>query len=71
MVNGAPLIIEDLDLSGLGLYLESQVDQNNLDDYELTGYLSLGRPLWQRKSDLGTKRFVYDMSELKKWPGIK
>lgn len=64
LINGAPLIIEDLDVSGLGLYLEKDPNVPD-DDYFDSGYLSLGRTLWQRKSEEGIKWHVYEDKEIR------
>lgn len=61
---GSALVVEDLDLSGMGLYLESQVDLKD-PDVVLSGYLSFGRPLYYKKSDEGKKRFTYEVKNLK------
>lgn len=64
LVDGAPLLVEDLDLSGIGFYLTKDPNVPD-DDYEFTNYTSLGRSLWQRKSDLGKKRFEFEDKEIK------
>lgn len=66
-INGSPLILEDLDLSNIGLYLEKDPTVPE-DDYFDSGYRSFGRILWKRKSDRGKKWHVYNSSELVKWP---
>lgn len=67
LVGGAPLVIEDLDLSGLGLYKDEQ--KANLggeeNDWFDSGYTSLGDRLWARKSDEGTKRITFKDTEIK------
>jgi hypothetical protein len=63
-MTGGPLIVEDLDLSGIGLYLEEQIDPEHKDDYVLTGTLSLGRPLYKRLSEEGVKWQVFNNKEI-------
>jgi hypothetical protein len=64
LVGGGPLIIEDLDLSQMGLYLDTQCDINDLDVFD-SGYTSLGRTLYKKKSEEGVKRRVFYDTELK------
>jgi hypothetical protein len=73
LVNGGPLIVEDLDLSGMGVYSQDQKDKLIAegapeDDFFLgdgwfTGY-------WQRKSDEGIKWHIYEDKDLKLWKDI-
>ena len=60
LTNGGKLEIEDLDLSAMGWYLESQCNINDPDVFD-SGYTSLGRTLYKKKSDEGKKwRIFYD-----------
>ena len=70
LTHGAPLILEDLDTSGLGLYLTKDPTVSD-DDYFDSGYRSFGRVLWQRKSDEGVKYHTYEDKELKLWPEVR
>ena len=67
LIHGAPLEIEQLDLSGLGLYLEKDPSIPD-DDYFDSGYTSFGQTLWKRKSDEGKKWHIFEDKELKLWP---
>ena len=67
LTEGAPLIVEDLDLSGMGAYTDEQkeailkaggVDDFFVGDGLLSGY-------WQRKSDEGVKWRIFDDTEIK------
>ena len=64
LVHGAALEIEDLDLSEFGLYLEEQCDINDPDVFD-SGYLSLGRTLYKKKSDEGKKWIVFSDTKIK------
>lgn len=44
LIKGAPLEIEELDLSGMGLYLEKDPSVSD-DDYVDSGYKSFGKTL--------------------------
>jgi len=63
LIEGTPLILEDLDCSGMGFYIEkdSSVPDN---DYFDSGYRSFGRILWQRKSEEGSKWYRYEDKEI-------
>lgn len=63
---GAPLVIEDLDTSGFGLYLKKDPSVPE-DDYFLTTYLSFGRPLYARKSEEGVKWRTFEDVGIKDW----
>jgi hypothetical protein len=57
LINGAPLIMEDLAIPK-GLYRESERDPNALDDYELFGgWAWNGELLYYRKSEDHVKVF--------------
>jgi hypothetical protein len=64
LTQGGPLVVEDLDLSGIGLYLERDPGVPG-DDYFDSGYTSLGRTLWARHSDEGKKRHTFTDTEVK------
>lgn len=70
LTKGAPLIIEELDCSDLGLYLKKDSSVPD-DDYFDSGYRSFGKILWARKSDEGKKWCTYEDKEIVKWPEIK
>jgi hypothetical protein len=69
LVGGGPLVIEELDLSGIGLYLDSQVDTKDPDVF-LTQYTSMGRTLYQKKSDEGKKRHTFEDKEIVLWKDV-
>jgi len=69
-VEGCALIIEDLDLSTMGLYLENQCDISDPDVYN-SGYLNLGRILYKKKSDEGKKWRIFSDTGLKLHKGLK
>jgi hypothetical protein len=56
---GFKLEIEDIDVSGMGLYLKKDPNVPD-DDYFDSGWTSLGRPLYQRKSEEGKKWHQYE-----------
>ena len=58
LTQGASLILEDLDVSGLGLYLDKDPTVPD-DDYFDSGWRSFGRILYQRRSDEGIKYHTY------------
>lgn len=60
------LIIEDLDTSGLGLYLVKDPSVPD-EDYFLTSYTSFGRPLWARHSDKDVKWFTCEDDGIRYW----
>jgi hypothetical protein len=64
LTQGSPLILEDLDTSGLGLYLTKDPSVPE-DDYIDSGWISFGRTLWQRKSEEGVKWHTYEDTEIK------
>ena len=70
LAHGAPLEIEQLDLSGIGLYLEKDPSISD-DDYFDSDYTSFGQTLWRRKSDEGKKWYIFEEKELKLWSEIK
>jgi hypothetical protein len=70
LIHGAPLEIEDLDMSGMGLYLEEQCDINDPDVFD-SGCLSLGRTLYKKKSDEGKKWHVFSDTDLKLHKDLK
>lgn len=66
--NGAPLVVEELDLSGLGLYTDEQKmiilsTPGAVDDFFLKTLFDT--TLWARKSDEGVKWHVFEDSEIK------
>ena len=66
LIGGGPLLIEDLDISGLGLYKEK--DPNVPDeDYIDSGFRWFGEIVWYRKSEEGAKWHSYNDSKLKNW----
>ena len=71
LVSGAPLVIEELDVSGLGLYLEKDPTVPDDDYFADSGFTSFGKVLWSRKSDKGIKWHSFEDKELKLWPKIK
>jgi hypothetical protein len=64
LTSGGPLVVEDLDTSGMGLYHEKDPNVPD-DDYFDSGWRSFGRILWQRKSEEGVKWHVYEDKEIK------
>lgn len=70
LIQGSKLEVENLDPLW-GLYTQSQIDSNFLEDYELTGYVSFGMPLYRKKSELGVKYHIYDAKELTLQKDIK
>lgn len=68
LTNGGSLILEDLDLSGIGLYSHEQKHKLILegvpeDDFFLKTIL--GTTEWARKSDEGKKWHIFSDSEIK------
>lgn len=65
LVSGAPLIVEDLDLSGMGMYTDEQ--KTALGGPEDDWFLKtlLGTTMWARKSDEGVKWRTFKDTELK------
>lgn len=49
---------EDLDLSSFGLYHQKEPGVPE-DDYFLSGYTTMGKQLWVRKSEHGQKWHLY------------
>ena len=64
LTNGGPLVIEDLDTSGLGLYLSKDPNVSE-DDYVDSGYRSFGRILYKRLSEEGIKWHVFTDDKIK------
>jgi hypothetical protein len=68
LINGAPLVVEDLDLSRIGCYTQDQKDvllKSGVleDDFFLgSGWFS---GYWMRKSDEGQKWHVFEDKYLK------
>lgn len=71
LINGSPIVVEDLDLSKMGLYRE--IDSSTSDDYfpaeEKLGSLGVG--YFMRKSEEGTKWVTYQDSGLKLHKDLK
>jgi hypothetical protein len=79
LIHGAALVIEDLDLSKIGLY--NQIQKDDLvaagapeDDFilgEETGMGRWGCGYWARKSDEGVKRHTFYDTDLKLHKDLK
>lgn len=70
LTGGAPLIVEDLDLSGMGLYNDEQraviVAAGGVDDFFM--YCIMGGWAWMRQSEEGVKWHTYkDTGIIKPW----
>lgn len=70
LTEGAPLTVEDLDLSGLGLYTDEQriaaLQAGGVDDY--FKYYIMGGWTWMRKSEEGVKWHTYkDSGTIAPW----
>lgn len=66
---GSALAVEELDLSGFGLYSAKDPSVPD-DDYFDSGYRSFEKILWARKSDEGVKYFIYE-DKLVDWSKIE
>lgn len=74
LVGGKPLEVEELDLSGIGMYTDEQkmeLLKNGVAEDDFFLKTLMGTTMWARKSDEGVKWHVYSMEDLKLWKDIK
>lgn len=74
LINGGPLIVEDLDLAGIGMYTQEQKDKFLAEGVLETDFFLktiLGETRWARYSDEGVKWHVFKDTGLKLWKDIK
>jgi hypothetical protein len=71
LIGGAPLVVEDLDLSGMGLYTDAQKDKllaGGAEDDFFDASMHMGKwgaGYWQRRGDEGKKWHLFDDTEIK------
>lgn len=81
LIDGAPLVVEDLDLQCMGLYSQEQKDKLVADGAPEDDFFPADEPprimgkygigYWARRSDEGKKWRIYDSGKLKLWKDIK
>ena len=73
LTNGAPLVVEDLDLSGLGMYSDQQkaeLRKSGVPESDFFLRTLNGTTMWARHSDEGGKWRVFYDSGIKLWKDL-
>jgi hypothetical protein len=74
LVQGGPLIVEDLDLSGIGMYTDEQKAKllsEGVPEGDFFLKTLMRTTMWARKSDEGKKWHVFTDSEIKLHKDLK
>lgn len=68
LVGGGKLEIEDLDLTGIGMYTQEQKDkllEDGVPEEDFFIQTIMSTSMWARKSDESKKWYIYRQSDLK------